>query len=295
MRSHERLCPRPAVRRDPDRARPHALSPVGAGAARGRGRDRGPGAGGDDAVGRGLVRRRGALRRGRALPLSPGRWPCGARSRRARPGRRRPWAEPGRRSRRLSLAASRMARPAVARDRPLRAACRPAGRLCRRPGGAARPRGAGRHRCRADAGQRVSRHAQLGLRRRAAFRTRPQLRHAGRAEGAGRCRARPRPHDLPRRRLQSLRPGRELSRGLCARLLPGRHRHAVGRRHRLPAARGAPLLHRERALLAAGISFRRAALRRRARHLRGRLARRDGRRGARRRRARPPCPSRARA
>ena len=162
-------------------------------------------------------------------------------------------------------------------------------------GSAARPRGAGRHRRRADADQRFSRHAQLGLRRRAALCARPQLRHAGRAEGAGRCRARPRPDDLPRRRLQSLRPGRELSRGLRARLLPRRHRHAVGRRHRFPPARGAPLLHRERALLADGISLRRAALRRRARHLRGRLARRDGGRGARHRRARPPCPSRARA
>ncbi len=79
---HERLCPRPAVRCDPDRARPHALSPVGAGAARGRRRDRGPGADRDDAIARRLVRSRGALRRGRALPLSPGRWPGGARSRR---------------------------------------------------------------------------------------------------------------------------------------------------------------------------------------------------------------------
>ena len=50
------------------------------------------------------------------------------------------------------------------------------------------------------------------------------------------------------------------------RLLPRGHRHALGRRHRFPPARGAPLLHRERALLADGIPLRRAALRRRARH-----------------------------
>ena len=50
----------------------------------------------------------------------------------------------------------------------------------------------------------------------------------GRSEGADRCRARSRPDDLSRRRLQSLRAGRELSRALRARHLPRRRRHAVG-------------------------------------------------------------------
>ena len=58
--------------------------------------------------------------------------------------------------------------------------------------------------------------------------------------------------------------------------------------------RGAPLLHRERAVLAARISLRRPALRRRARDQRTGLARRNGGRGPRDRRARPPSPSRAR-
>ena len=79
------------------------------------------------------------------------------------------------------------------------------------------------------------------------------------------------------------------------RLLPHRHRHAVGCRHRFPPARGAPLLHRERPLLADGIPLRRPALRRRARHRRTRLAGRDGGRGPRHGRAGPPRSSRARA
>ena len=156
-------------------------------------------------IARRLVRSRGPLRRRHALSLPPGRRPRGARSRVARPGRRCPRPEPRRRSARLSLAASGVARPAVARDGALRAACRRSGRLQRRAGSLARARGARRHRRRADADQRFSRPAQLGLRRRAAVCARPQLWHAGRPEGAGRRRAWARAHDLSRRRLQSLR------------------------------------------------------------------------------------------
>ena len=93
----------------------------------------------------------------------------------------------------------------MARDRAVRAACRHLWRLRRRAGRSRSPGRARRHRGRADAGQRFSRPAQLGLRRRAALRARPRLRHARRAERAGRCRARAGADDVPRRRLQSLR------------------------------------------------------------------------------------------
>ena len=63
---------------------------------------------------------------------------------------------------------------------------------------------------------------------------------------------------------------------LRAAVLPRRCHDAVGAGDRFPPPRGAPLLHRERALLADGISLRRAALRRGARDHRIRLARRDG-------------------
>ena len=136
-----------------DRTQRHPLSPVGAVAAAGRRRDRGSGGGRDGAIARRLVRSRSALWRRRALPLPPGRRPCGARSRVAGPGRRRPRTEPGRRSARLPLATSRVAGPALARDGALRTACRRPGRLQRRAGSLARPGGAGRHRRRADADQ----------------------------------------------------------------------------------------------------------------------------------------------
>ena len=71
----------------------------------------------------------------------------------------------------------------------------------------ARPR---RHRGRADAGRGLPGQAQLGLRRRAALRARCGLRHARRAEVAGRRGARPRADGVPRRGLQPLRAGRHL-------------------------------------------------------------------------------------
>ena len=237
------------------------------------------------------------MRRRRALPLSPGRWPGGARSRRRA---RRPTTCTGRAwsSIRAPIAGSipdwrgRPWHETVLYELHAGALGGFAGVQATLPGLA----GARHHRRRADADQRFSRHAQLGLRRRAALCARPRLRHARRAEGAGRCRARPRPDDLPRRRLQSLRPGRELSRGLCAAASSATTSHTpwgAAIDFRRPEVRrfftenALYWLHR--------ISLRRPALRRRARHRRRRLARRDGGRGARHRRAGPPCPSRARA
>ena len=146
--------------------RPHALSPVGAGAARGRRRDRGPGAAADDAHRpRAGSKREAPLRRGRALPLSPGEWPgaCPIPASRAQagdvhgpslvvdPGAYR-WRHPGWRGRPwhetvlYELHAGTSGRLRRRRRRAL-------------PGLA----GARHHRRRADADQRFSRHAQLGL------------------------------------------------------------------------------------------------------------------------------------
>ncbi len=86
-----------------------------------------------------------------------------------------------------------------------------------------------RHGGRADADRRLHRHAQLGLRRRAAVRARrdatarPTI-----AEGAGRRGARPRADGLPRRRLQPLRSGRQLPRRLRRRVLPRRRARRRG-------------------------------------------------------------------
>ena len=88
---------------------------------------------------------------------------------------------------------------------------------------------------------------------------------AGRPEGADRRRACARADGVSRRRLQSLRPGRKLSRPHRAGLLLG-CAYAVGRRHQLRAAGGARLRHRECTALAARLPLRRTAPRRRTRH-----------------------------
>ena len=127
------------------------------------------------------------------------------------PGRRRPWALAGGRSRHLPLAAHGVAGPAVARDRPLRAASRHV------------------HARKAPSRVRVDRLpylAELGVTAVELmpiadfagsrnwgydgvlpYRPGPALRHARRAEGADRRGARPRPDGLPRRGLQPLRAG----------------------------------------------------------------------------------------
>ena len=74
--------------------------------------------------------------------------------------------------------------------------------------------------------------AQLGLRRRAAVRARARLRAARGPEGLVAGRARPRPHGLRRRRLQSLRSGGELSPPLRAAVL---HRASRTRRGARPS------------------------------------------------------------
>ena len=132
----------------------------------------------------------------------------------------------------------------------------------------------GRHRRRADAGRGLPRRAQLGLRRRLPVRAARRLRRARRAATAGRRLPRPRARADPRRRLQPPRAGGELPR----RLRPVLHRplpHPLGRRAQLRRARqrrGAPLLRRQRALLADRVPRRRPAPRRDPRHLRLRRA-----------------------
>ncbi len=126
-----------------------------------------------------------------------------------------------------------LARPAVARGGDLRAARRHLHRRRYLRGGDARarpPGDAGRDRHRADAGRGFSRHAQLGLRRRAALRARARLRRAGGSEAARRRSARARPHGVPRRRLQPLRARRQLSRALRAAVLHRAHQTPWGRR-----------------------------------------------------------------
>ena len=175
-------------------AGPHALPPVGARPADDVAVEiEGLRPRADDARRRGLVRGRGGVRRRRALSLSAGRraWPC--------PIRRR------------ALQADDVHGPSLVvdprayrwrhpdwRGRPWHETVLyelHAGSLGGFAGVQAtlpRPGRARHHRRRADAGQRFPRHAQLGLRRRAALRARRRLRHARRAEGAGRRRARPR-------------------------------------------------------------------------------------------------------
>ena len=141
--------------------------------------------------------------------------------------------------RRLRVAQHRLARTAVARNRAVRTPCRHPRRISRRGEGASAAGGTRHHRYRADADQRFPGSAQLGLRWRAALCARCRLRHARRAEGAGRCRARPWADDLSRRRVQSLRAGRELPAALRAAILSRRPSDAVGTRDRFPPARGA--------------------------------------------------------
>ncbi len=99
------------------------------------------------------------------------------------------WAQPRRGSARLRLAAAGLARPPVARDGALRAACRRLGGFAGVQ--AALPALGPGWACTAIELMPINDfpgHAQLGLRRRAPVCARPQLRHARRAEGAGRSR-----------------------------------------------------------------------------------------------------------
>ena len=95
---------------------------------------------------------------------------------------------------------------------------------------------AGHHGGRTDAGQRFSRADATGAMTACCPTRRTRLRHARRSQGAGRRRARPRADDLPRRRLQSLRPGRELPAALRAADSSARMSHAVGSRQSISAA-----------------------------------------------------------
>ncbi len=230
---------------------------------------------------------------GRCLRLRARRRLGGARSGRARTGRRRPRPVAPDRSRRLPLAAAGLARAPLARGGDLRAPPRhlhPRRHVRRRGREAPAPRCRRHHRDRDHAGRPVRRQPRLGLRRRAALRAAPRLRHAGRVQGAGRRRARSRADGAAGRGLQPLRPRRELPAHLRPRLLPRRSPDPVGRRHRLRAPAGAPVLHRERPLLARGVPARRPPPRC------GRSGQRSGFAGARSwsrspRRSAPPSPT----
>ncbi len=178
---------------------------------------------------------------------------------------------------RLSLERRRVARPAARRAHLLRAARRDVlarRNLRRRRREAPPPARPRRHRDRADAGGDLSRRSQLGLRRRVAVRPARIVRRTRGAARPGGCLPCARAGAVPRRRLQPPRTGGELPPGLR----PVLHRSlqdALGRGAQLRRARqrrGAPLLRRQRAPLADGLSRRRAAPRRHPRHLRLRRA-----------------------
>ena len=226
-----------------------------------------------------LVRAARARREGRHSLRVPHRW----RAHRAgsglalQPGRRPP-AERGRRPGGLRVARRRLARAAVARGRDLRTARRhvhAAGHVRRGDRPARRSGGARHYRAGDHAGGGFSGAAQLGLRRRAAVRAGRELRSARGLQAADRGRTRARPDGAAGRRLQPLRPGRQLPACLRADLLLDPPSHAVGRstQFRRPGQPyGARLLHRQRALLDRGVSRRRPAPGRGARDRR-RLAR----------------------
>ena len=216
-----------------------------------------------------LVERRAAGPQGRPLCLPPRR-----RQRRARPGgagdRRRPPRRRGaRRSRRLSVAPSRVAGAAVGGDGDLRDPHRHlhrGGDLPRGDRAAAGARRGGDHRRRGHAGGAVRGRPRLGLRRGSALRDPRRLRHARRSPRFRRRRPRPRADGLSRRRLQPLRSRGESAAAAGAGVLPRGAPHALGRRHRLRAPACAALLHRERADVAPRLPLRRTALRRRRPH-----------------------------
>ncbi len=161
---HDRLPDaRDAVWRHASRRRPDAVSPLGARAGNrlARIRRRRPAA--DAAVPGRMVRSNRPLPSRHALSLSPGGRHAGARPCFALPagGRARPLF--GGRSAVLSVAKYRVARPALARDRALRTACRIARRLHRRGARADAAARARHHRRRADAGERFPGPPQLGL------------------------------------------------------------------------------------------------------------------------------------
>ena len=151
-------------------------------------------------------------------------------------------------------------------------------------GGPARPaRRARDHRDRDDAGGAVRRETAAGATTACCLYAPPSgLRHAGRAEGAGRRRARSGADGAARRRLQPLRPGRELPRAAMRRTSSTPTGTRPGARPSPTSARrSARVLHRERALLARGVPLRRAAARRRRPRPRPRLGEGDPRRARR--------------
>ncbi len=134
----------------------------------------------------------------------------------------------------------------------------------------------------ADAGRAVSRHAQLGLRRRRALRGTELLRRPRGAQAPGRRLPCTGARRGARRRLQPSRPGGELPAGVRS-VLHGSIPNPLGRSAQLRRARqrrGPAVLPRERVPLDRRVSFRRPAHRRRARHprsLRAPLSRRADR------------------
>ena len=129
------------------------------------------------------------------------------------------------------------------------------------------PPGRSRRRLRrGDAGQRVLRHARLGLRRRAVVRRARTLRRTRRPGPSRRRLPSPWPGRADRRGVQPSRPVGQLP--APVRAVPVVGEQPVGRRHqhrRRRLRRGAPLHHRLRAALDARLPRRRAAPGRRAR------------------------------
>ena len=136
------------------------------------------------------------------------------------------------------------------------------GKLCRGDRAARLSRRSGRNRGRAHAAGRFSRQTQLGLRWRAAVCARRELWRPGRAQAPHRCGAFAFADGFSGRRVQPFRARRQLPSRLRSAVLQPCASHAVGRGHQLrrrAKPHRARLLHSQRALLARGVPFRRAA------------------------------------
>ena len=278
---HDRLRAADPLGRDAARPRPHPLPALGAGCAAGGAGDRAARAAADDtrrAMAGSRWRPRSAPARATASASRP-TWRCPTRRRGCR---RATCTTPPSSSipRAYRLAAAGLARPALARDGAVRAACRRHGRLRRRAGGAAaaaRPR---RHRDRADADRRFPGARNWGYdgvlpyAPDTAYGTPDELKAlVDAAHGLGLMVF----LDVV---YNHFGPDGTYLHAYAKRVLRRGRPHALGRRHRFPPAAGARLLRGERAVLAERVPLRRAALRRGACDRRGRLAGRAGRRAS---------------
>ena len=208
----------------------------------------------------------------------------GGRSGLARPGRRCRRSFAHRRPWRLFLALRYLGGTALARGRDLRAACRHlhARRHLRRVPSSACPtsRNSGVTAIELMPVADFVGRRNWGYDGVLPVRPGSGLWHARGAEGVRRRGARAWADGSARCRRQSFRPGRQSAAPLCAGILHRRIRYSVGPGDQLRRARRARVLYPQCALLARGVSARRAAVRCRACHLRPQRSALHGRAGA---------------